>query len=252
MAVPLQIVSKVNDEKFAGVTYHIQGELVPVLQIELSQVPVYFEHHVLLWKDLTVNVSVKSLSGAFKRMIAGINIFVTQAEGVGRIAFSRDGAGQVFAIHLKPNEGIDVREHQFLAATDSVDYTFKRVQGIANMFLGASGFFIDTFKCTDREGILWLHGYGNVFEIVLNPGEQIDIEPSAWIYKDTSVTMETVFQNLSTGFLASPGQLFFNRFKGPGRLGIQSMSFNAITDATTTATTGGIVAGTILNSFLKR
>ena len=117
-----------------------------------------------------MNVSVKSLSGAFKRMIAGINIFVTQAQGVGRISFSRDGAGQVFAIHLKSNEGIDVREHQFLAATDSVDYTFKRVQGIANMFLGATGFFIDTFKCSDREGILWLHGYGNVFEIVLNAG----------------------------------------------------------------------------------
>ena len=251
MAVPVQVVSKVRDEKFAGVTYHIEGELVPVLQIELSQVPVYFEHHVLLWKDLTVNVSVKSLSGVFKRMIAGINIFVTQAQGIGRISFSRDGAGQVFAIHLKSNEGIDVREHQFLAATDSVDYTFKRVQGIANMFLGATGFFIDTFKCANQEGIVWLHGYGNVFEIVLNAGEQIDIEPSAWIYKDTSVTMETIFQNLSTGFLASPGQLFFNRFKGPGRLGIQSMSLIAVTSATTAAAAGGLVTGTILDSFLK-
>jgi len=252
MAVPVQVVSKVRDEKFAGVTYHIEGELVPVLQIELSQAPVYFEHHVLLWKDLTVNISVKPLSGAFKRMIAGISIFVTQAQGLGRISFSRDGAGQVFAIHLKPNEGIDVREHQFLAATDSVDFTFKRVQGIANMFLGATGFFIDTFRCTDREGILWLHGYGNVFELVLAAGEQIDIEPSAWIYKDTSVTMETVFQNLSTGFLASPGQLVFNRFKGPGRLGIQSMSLNAVSDATTSAAAGGLVTGTILDAFLRR
>jgi len=250
-AVPAQLVSTLKEETYAGVTYHIKGELVPVLQIDLGQVPVYFEHHVLLWKDPSVNVSVKALSGVFKRMIAGINIFVTQAQGAGRIAFSRDGSGQVFAVHLKQYENIDVREHQFLAATDSVDYTFKRVKGIANMFLGGTGFFIDTFSCPNKEGILWLHGYGNVFEVILGPGEQIDIEPSAWVYKDTSVTMDTVCQNLSTGFLATPGQLFFNRFKGPGRLGIQSMSLAALSDGTAVAATGGAVAATILDGFLK-
>ena len=39
MAVPVQVASNIRDEKFAGVTYHIEGELVPVLQVELSQVP---------------------------------------------------------------------------------------------------------------------------------------------------------------------------------------------------------------------
>jgi len=49
---------------------------------------------------------------------------MTQTQGAGRIAFSRDGAGHVFPIHLKPYEQIDVREHQFLAATDNINYTF--------------------------------------------------------------------------------------------------------------------------------
>ena len=105
---------------------------------------------------------------------------------------------------------MDVRENQWLAATNSVDYTFTRVKGAANMLLGGTGFFIDTFAATAQDGILWLHGYGNVFEVTLAPGEEIDIEPGGWIYKDRSVQMQTVFQKLSTGFFASGGTDLFS------------------------------------------
>ncbi|HTZ72759.1 MAG TPA: AIM24 family protein [Candidatus Aquilonibacter sp.] len=211
-------------ETFAGVTYHLDGELVPVLTVEITGVPVYFEHHVLLWKDTQTEIGVKQLSGAFKRVLSGMPIFMTEARGPGRIAFSRDGAGHVFGMHLAQGQALDVREHQFLAATDQLDYTFERVKGVANMLLGGTGFFIDTFSAHRGEGVLWLHGYGNVFEIFLNVGETIDIEPGGWIYKDRSVQMETQFQKLSTGVFASGGQIVWNRFRGPGRVGLQSMS----------------------------
>lgn len=210
-------------ETFAGVTYHLDGELVPVLTVEISSVPVYFEHHVLLWKDTRTEIRVKQLAGAFKRVLSGMPIFMTEAHGPGRIAFSRDGAGHLVAMHLKQGQSLDVREHQFLAASDQLDYTFARVKGVANMLMGGTGFFIDTFTAQKGDGVLWLHGFGNVFEIFLNVGEQIDIEPGGWIYKDRSVQMETQFQKLSTGVFASAGQLVWNRFKGPGRVGLQSM-----------------------------
>lgn len=54
--------------------------------------------------------------------------------------------------------------------------------------------------------MLWLHGYGNVFEKELAPHEQIDIEPGGWLYKDLG------------GF-----SLFMNRFTGPGKVALQSM-----------------------------
>jgi uncharacterized protein (AIM24 family) len=116
-----------------------------------------------------------------------------------------------------------VREHQWLAATQDVDYTFARVRGAANILLGGTGFFVDSFSCPSQEGILWLHGFGNVFEVTLAPGEEIDIEPGAWIYKDRTVQMQTLFQKLSTGFLASGGQICWNRFTGPGKIALQSM-----------------------------
>ncbi|MCL5256891.1 MAG: AIM24 family protein [Chloroflexi bacterium] len=226
MAVPVQLPTGIRDENFGGITYHIEGELVPVLQVELGSVPVYFEHHILLWKDPVVQVDIKPLKGAFKRVISGMPVFLTKAAGPGRIAFSRDGVGHVFPMHMRPGDALDVREHQFLAATDNVEYSFTRMKGAANILFSGTGFFIDSFSCPQREGVLWLHGYGNVFEVALAPGEQIDIEPGGWVYKERSVQMQTINQSLKTGMFGSGGQMFWNRFSGPGRIGLQSMYFH--------------------------
>jgi uncharacterized protein (AIM24 family) len=201
------------------------GELVPVLEIDMQTSNVYFEHHVLLWKDTHIDIGLKALPGMIKRMLAGLPLLITEASGMGKVAFSRDGAGHVFGIHLHPGQSIDVREHQFLAATHTVDYSFKRVKGVGNMLFGGTGIFIDTFSCPRDAGVLWLHGYGNVFELTLKPGEQIDVEPGGWIFKDASVQMETQFQRFTTGIFGSAGQIFWNRFTGPGRIGIQSMTY---------------------------
>lgn len=224
MTVPVLKETNVQNESFAGVTYHIQGELVPVLQIELGQKPVFFEHHVLLWKNPDVSIDMKSVTGGLKRMVAGMPIFLTVAKGPGRIAFSRDGAGQVFGLHLDSGDELDVREHQFLAATDNLEYGFARVEGISNLLFGGNGFFIDSFAARHTPGIVWLHGYGNVFEINLEAGEAIDVEPSAWIYKSPSVKMDTRIQRFTASLFGANGQLVVNRFTGPGRLGIQTMS----------------------------
>jgi len=229
--IPVLKPTAARDESFAGVTYHVEGELVPVLHLELGSVAVYFEHYILLWKEPEVEIGVAALKGALKRMLAGMPVFLTQATGPGQIGFSRDGAGHIFAIHLKAGEGIEMREHQFLAATANVEYTFTRVKGISNMLLGGTGFFIDHFIAQHGEGIVWVHGYGNVFEVALGPGEQIDVEPGGWVYKDRSVEMDTQFQRFSTGVFASAGQIVWNRFTGPGRVGIQSMYVHAPTES---------------------
>ena len=100
MAVPTLLPTRAQNETFGGVTYHIEGELVPALHLELSSTGVYFEHHILLWKDPAVQIGLRTMKGAFKRMLAGMPFLVTGAHGPGRIAFSRDGAGHVFGLHL--------------------------------------------------------------------------------------------------------------------------------------------------------
>ena len=229
--LPTLMPTKASGESFGGVTYHIDGELVPVLSIDVSSMPVYFEHHILLWKNPAVRISLKALKGALKRMIAGMQIFVTQASGPGVIAFSRDGAGHIVPIHLSRGQEIQVREHQFLAATDNIDYSFERVRGISNVLFGQTGFFVDRFHGHQGDGVLWLHGYGNVFEKVLAPGESIDIEPGGWLYKEPQVRMDTVADRLTSGVFGANGNLILNRFTGPGRVGIQSMYVHYVTES---------------------
>jgi uncharacterized protein (AIM24 family) len=161
----------------------IEGELVPVVDVELgSQQTVYFEHHILLWKQPNVTLGFMGLQNAAKRIFSGLQIFISTARGPGNIAFSREAPGQVVALRLRPGQSVDVREHQFLLATSNVDYNFFWQTGIANVLFSRSGLFIDRFVAQAGEGIVLLHGYGNVFEKTLQPGEMLDVEPGAWLW----------------------------------------------------------------------
>jgi uncharacterized protein (AIM24 family) len=220
---PPQLLPTMQDGAAPGLRYRIQGELVPVLHVWLDgSMPVYFEHHVVLWKDPPLQIGMRG-KGGFKRMLAGLPVFQTEARGPGEIAFSRDDAGHVFPLHLPAGTSVLVREHQYLAASGNLDYTYQRIKGFANMMVGNSGFFIDQFTAGQQEGVLWLHGYGNVFEKTLAPGEQIDVEPGGWIYRDGSVQMEQTVYGLRTGIFGGQGNIVWNRFTGPGKVGIQSM-----------------------------
>jgi len=223
MHIPVLIPTTIVHEQHRSLTFHVLGEQVPMLQIDLGQETVYFEHHVLLWKEPTVTIGLRPLKGGFKRMMAGLPIFLTEASGSGHLSFSRDGTGQIVPVNLAPGQGVDVREHQFLAATGDVDYTFNRVKGVASAFFGGSGFFIDHFIAGANGGVLWLYGYGNVVLTTLAAGEVIDVEPGGWLFKDPTVRMDVKTQNFSTGFFSSGGSFIWNRFTGPGRVAIQSM-----------------------------
>ena len=97
------------------------------------------------------------------------------------------------------------------------------VKGIRNMLLGGSGLFIDKFRATEGDAIVWIHGNGNVMEVELDHGEQIDVEPGGWLYKDPSVSLEAVSAGLTAGLFGGGEKLTWNRFTGPGRVGIQTM-----------------------------
>jgi len=211
------------ESSFGPIKVLTQGELVPVTEVSLGQGDsIFFEHHIFLWKDPSVTITAKVMKGVGKRILAGLPVYVTEAHGPGKIAFSRDSPGQVKFLDLKPGSPIHVKEHQFLFSTSGVNYSYFRVKGLANMLYGGTGFFIDTFE---GSGLLALHGYGNVFEKNLAAGETIDLEPGGFCYKDASVQMATNSMGLKSGLFGG-FTFMMNRFTGPGRLGIQSMPFH--------------------------
>jgi uncharacterized protein (AIM24 family) len=227
-SAPQILPTQITQGTAPGLSYRLEGELVPALHMALDgQVPVYFEHHVLLWKYPDLQIGLHPLrKGLKRRVFGGMPLLLLEAQSAGEIAFSRDAPGHIAALHLPPGHGIVVREHQFLAATGNVQYDYSRVKGFSNMLYGG-GFFVDEFLAGDHEGVVWVHGYGNMFEKVLEPGETIDIEPGGWVYRDHSVSMTQEVYGFKTGLLGGgAGNLVFNRFSGPGRVGLQSAYFH--------------------------
>lgn len=213
-----------RDDPDHPIAHKISGELVPVLEFQLNGTSsVYFEHYILLYKSPEVRLAAAMPRGAVKRILGKMPVFLARAEGEGLLAVSRDGPGQVFGISVGAGSALDVREHQFLAASGEMGYGCTRVHGVANLLYGGSGFFVDRFSAARQAGTVWLHAYGNLVEVVLEAGDAFDVEPGGWCYKDASVKMQTVPINVAGGLLSSH-HLVLNRFHGPGRVGIQSMS----------------------------
>ena len=233
---PLDVRDKVSDSgwreaprlrdmtefRFSASTCQVEGELVPVAEIALSpQDAVYFEHHVLLWKDETVPLSSLKTAGGMKRTLGGMPHIVTVANGPGRVAFSRDAPGELVVLPLHPGMELDCREHAFLLASHSIGYSYVRIKGLKNILFGGQGMFMDRFVAGNEQGLLMLHGNGNVLERTLRQGEKILVEPGGFLYKDSTVNMQAVQMPLKTGFMRH--SMYLAEMTGPGRVGIQSM-----------------------------
>ena len=207
---------------FSNSTCQVEGELVPVAEIALAPGDaVFFEHHVMLWKEPAVPMAAMNTGGGMKRTLGGMPHILSIAQGPGRIAFSRDAAGELVVLPLHPSMELDVREHAFLIGTHSLNYSFVRIKGLTNLLHGGSGMYMDRFVTQGYPGLLLLHGYGNVFQKTLQPGEKILIEPGGFLYKDSTVAMNTVQMDIKTGLMRRG--MYLAEMTGPGRIGIQSM-----------------------------
>jgi uncharacterized protein (AIM24 family) len=208
--------------RFSNSVCQVEGELVPVVEIVLARRDaVFFENHVLLWKDETTPLSEISFTGGLRRVLGGMPYVLYTARGPGRVAFSRDSPGELVVLPFHRRMELDVREHAFLAASDTIDYSFVRIKGLTNLLHGRNGMYLDRFVARARQGVLILHGNGNVFEKTLGAGEKILVEPGGFLYKDASVQMVTQRMDVRTGVFRRG--MYLAEITGPGRVGIQSM-----------------------------
>lgn len=211
----------------------IEGTYVPVADMNLAAGDsVYFTHHVLLWKDPAVAVTSMGLKGAWKRMLAGMPLIMTQAAGPGHIAFSRDLPGELIALPLQHGQTIDVREHLFMVATNGVSYDwfasniwFSTKEGDETETHYPLGMFLDRFTAPAAPGLLLLHAGGNVFVRTLEAHQTILVKPTAFLFKDTTVQMRLHIERPSgtwRSWRSWGDRYFWLRLHGPGRVAVQS------------------------------
>jgi uncharacterized protein (AIM24 family) len=212
----------------------IEGAYVPVADFDLApDDQVYFNYHVLLWKEPRTQTVRMPIRGWWRRLLAGLPLVMLQARGPGRIAFSRDAPGELIAVPLEAGKSIDVREGAFLVASGEIHYDYFRSGAWYDAGEGRQypvGRFMDRFTAVGRHGLLLLHGSGNVFVRDLEAGQFLLVKPTTLVYKSPGVSMSIYIEH-PTGFDAPRrfglgtdwGRRYvWLRLRGPGRVAIQS------------------------------
>ncbi len=235
-------VANMTRIKLGDSTCQIEGQTVPVADFNLrGQDGIFFSHHYLLWRDVTVSLNTMSIAGGIKRLLGGLPLFLTRATGPGHLALSRDVPGEIIAIPLDPGQEVDVREHMFLAATGPIDYQlrdsniwFQQRSGQDNNDVETFypiGWYVDRFFSDKQPGLLLLHCSGNCFTRMLGPDETLLVKPTAFVFKDKSVHMQLHFEypqsnqtytGLNPRLMGYRPKFTWVALRGPGRVAIQS------------------------------
>jgi uncharacterized protein (AIM24 family) len=211
-------------------TAQIAGKLCPAADIRLAAGEgVFFAAHNLLWQEPALQVANMALSGAWKRMRAGLPVVMLEAHGPGTVSLSHDSPGEMLVVPLQPGQGVDVREHVMVAATLGVQYDWypsgiwfsTRGDGSATTQTGGAGVFkmgldlagiglgdgdagrddeityhypvgeeVDRFTAGETPGAVLIQSGGNAFLRDLAEGESILVKPPALLWKDVTVAMQ--------------------------------------------------------------
>jgi len=238
----------------------IEGSITAVADWNLAAGEgLFFPHHTLLWQEPSVQLSNLPLSKPWTRHRAGLPMFMAQASGPGRAAFSHDTPGEIIALPIQPGEAIDVCEHRLLVATQGITYDWYEsgvwysTSGRNSADIGAGagllkmglelagndreeraeetrwhypmGQYLDRFIAGNQPGLVMIAAGGNAYMRDLAEGESLLVKPPALLFKDPTVAVQLHVEYPRSGiqFWRSWGNRYlWLRVWGPGRIGIES------------------------------
>ncbi|MGC8620563.1 MAG: TIGR00266 family protein [Caldisphaera sp.] len=205
------------------VKYDIIGSEMQYLLVSLEMgEEVFVDGGHIIYKDKTVSLNAKmqgGLFGALKREITGTSFFLLEAKGPGKIALSSPLAGKVIKVDLNGN-GILAEHDSFLSCDNSVRYDAKLGSLTAGIF-GGEGIFLAKLE---GNGSVFLHSVGQVNQIHLNRGDELNIEASHLIAFESNMDYGiTRVGGLKTMLFGDEG-LFFVNIKGEGNVWVKSSS----------------------------
>lgn len=197
----------------------------PIVKCHLEQgEQIKAESDAMITMSPTIDVTGSTEGGILKglaRMAAGEKFFfqyLSANRGPGDIIFAHALPGNIIPIELN-GTGLKIQKDGFLAATTGVDVETK-VQNLTKGLFSGEGFFILGAR---GNGTIFVSSYGAIHEINLNPGEEIIVDNCHLVAWDE--TLEYNIEKASTkGWISSftSGEGFVCRFKGPGRIFIQT------------------------------
>ncbi|MGD0257033.1 MAG: AIM24 family protein [Thermoplasmata archaeon] len=204
----------------------IQGEFIPIALVSLGAgEQIFCEGGLMVYSDPSVGFQFRwftqgGMGSVMKRTIlGGVPFHLHEFLGPGYVAFSRYRPGEVRRLDLAAGETVDVAEHSMLLATQTVGYNTFYVPGTGRVGR-LIGFWMDRLT---GPGTIVFQGHGNIITFVLKPGETMDVDHGALLFKDASVNVRAYNQPMGSGLMGHAMSFEALHVEGPGRIWLQTV-----------------------------
>jgi len=208
--------------------FKVVGSVDPFLHVSLKRgEKIYAESDAMVTMDTTLELKGKMQGGlmsALTRRFANEESFFLQSieatGGDGETLLSPNIPGDIEVLEVGQQQYL-LNDGAFLAAMDSVDIK-ARTQGIAQALLGGTGGFF-VMETTGR-GKLAVSGFGSIFALDINPGNDVIIDNYHVVAWDSKLNYNISTSTAKNGFLAgligslTSGEGIVNRFSGSGKV----------------------------------
>ena len=202
----------------------------PIIRCRLSRgEQIKAEADAMIAMSPTIDIEGKRegsfLGGLVRSLVTNESFFfqyLTAARGDGEALLGHAIPGAIESVELDGSHGYIIQKGGFLAAAPSVELDTKTQDFAKGLFSGA-GFFL---LHAHGRGPLFISCYGAMHAIDLAPGEEIVIDNGHLVAWQDNMAYDV--QKSSSGWVSSltSGEGIVCRFKGPGRILIQTRNPN--------------------------
>lgn len=209
--------------------YKVIGTTVPAVEVSLNPGESLFtQTGGMAWQTEGIEMSTNAKGGVLKglgRMFSGESFFMVTytAKKAGKIAFAATVPGAIAPINLAEVGEFIVQKGAFLCAEDGVELKTELTKKLGSGFLGGEGFVLQ--KISGR-GTAFLEVEGDMVEYDLAPGEVLKVDTGNVVGFQPSVSYEIEMVKGFGNVLFGGEGLFLTKLTGPGRVMVQTLSFN--------------------------
>jgi TIGR00266 family protein len=165
------------------------------------------------------------ISALGRSLTSGESIFITKVKSVGpngQITLAPATLGSVKVLNIGEEQWY-LNTTSFLASENGIEYVMERQKLDGALFGGTGGFFV---MKTRGAGKILVSGYGDITEVILDGSEEVIVDNYhvlAWS-ENLNYSIE-----VASGFLGvKTGEGLVNRFRGQGKILIQSRNIEAL------------------------
>ncbi|MBX6360186.1 TIGR00266 family protein [Pseudacidobacterium ailaaui] len=245
----------------------IQGTTMPVLELLLEpNESVISEAGELSWMSSSIQMTTHTqmaggggIFGAFKRVIGGGTLFMTEYRAIGaagEVAFATKVPGHIVPVEVSGGHEYYIHRHGFLCATPQIQLGVGFQQSLGAGIFGGDGFILQKVSGV---GMAWLELSGELIVKDLAPGEMLRVHPGhVGAFQGTVSFQITRISGIRNMIFGGDG-IFLAALTGPGRVWLQTLPISKLAhqlmqympqEQARETTEAGVVGG-IVGSILK-